>query len=213
MPRWTVVLFDLDGTLVNTVPMMIAAYQQAVRAVVGIELSEERVREFLGRPLLDNCRDLAGDKAAAVYSTYVRWTVDYGADLLLPHEGMAELLTDLTRAGLRIGICTDKRPDAAETNLRAGELQGVIPILTTFDDAAGPKPHPSGLRHSLSLLGASPEQAVYVGDGAVDMRAAKAARMSAIAVTWGTGTREELESAEPDEIVDTPAELREVLLG
>jgi len=212
-PRWTVVLFDLDGTLVNTVPMMIAAYQQAVRAVVGIELPEDRVRALLGRPLLDNCRELAGDRAAEVYAGYVRWTVEYGDDLLLAHEGMDEVLDAVTRAGIRVGVCTDKRLDAAESSLRIADLHGSIPILTTFEDAPGPKPHPSGLLHSLSLLGAAPQASAYVGDTAVDMRAAKAAGMGAVAVTWGTGTRESLAEAEPDAIVDTREELREVLLG
>ena len=95
-PRWTVVLFDLDGTLVNTVPMMIAAYQQAVRAVVGIELPEDRVRALLGRPLLDNCRELAGDRAAEVYAgEYLAphtTTLGVGYQLIVPYLVMLIVL-------------------------------------------------------------------------------------------------------------------------
>lgn len=212
-PRWSVALFDLHGTLVNHVPLLISAYQHAVRGVVGIEMPEAKIRKLLERPLIENCRTVAGDRAAEAYAHYVQWMVDHSEDLLRPYRGMNDTLKALTSAGLRLGVCTNKRLETATRAMRATRLSGVLPILTTYDDTPAPKPHPAPLMHSLEQLGGAPTEAVYVGDSAVDIKAAKAAGLTSVAVTWGVGTPDTLTEAEPDYMIDSQAELLSLLIG
>lgn len=211
--RWSVALFDLHGTLVNNVPLMIGAYQHAVRGVVGIELPDEKVRELLEFPLIDNCRTLAGDRAAEAYAHYVQWMDDHNVDLLRRYPGMIETVQALKDGGVQIGVCTNKRLAAAVRAMRATGLMGQLPILTTYDDTPAAKPHAAPLLHGLQQIGGTPNRAVYIGDGVVDIQAAKAADMASVAVTWGVGTVATLTAAGPDFLIDTQQELRDLLLG
>lgn len=212
-PRWSVALFDLHGTLVNNIPLLIGAYQHAVRGVVGIELPEHKIRQLLGQPLIDNCRTLAGDRAAEAYAHYVQWMVDHSEDLLQAYPGMDTTIETLKAAGLKVGVCTNKRLDAAVRAMRSTGLTGVLPILTTYDDTPAPKPHAAPLLHGLQQVGGTPEQTAYIGDAVVDINAAKAAGMASIAVTWGVGTVESLSAAQPDFVIDSQEQLRDLLLG
>jgi pyrophosphatase PpaX len=121
-----------------------------------------------------------------------------------------ELLRDLNAAGVRTGVVTSKRRPPAEWAIRLCKLD--IPLLVGHEDVPAHKPDPRPLLRGLELLGATAEEAVYVGDAAVDVIAARNAGLPAVAVTWGAGVRADIEATQPLALCDTADELRAVLL-
>ncbi len=211
-PRWPLVLFDLDGTVVNTIPLIIASYDYAVCEVLGFHPTPEESRGWIGRTLIDTFTEAYPDHVEALLAAYGRFNVARMDALLQTYPGMAELLTSLSGAAVNCGIATSKRRASAELTLSHAGLEALLDVTVTMEDTPTHKPDPAPLRLALTRLGGDAARAVYIGDAAVDVRAAQAVGMDCIAVTWGAGTRAELDAAGPGAIVDTVDELRGLLL-
>lgn len=208
--RWPVVLFDLDGTLVNTVPLIVESYRVAFRDVLGREVDETFVRPYVGRTLDDVFAelDLPVERMITAYRGFNLANLEA---LQLDYDGVHELLATLHAAGATLGVVTSKNRPTAERSLAASGLTGVIDLVTAQADTELHKPNPDPLLHAVSRLGCRPGDCVYVGDSVWDLQAAQAAGMSAIGVTWGAALRPALESVHPDAVVGTTAELLDVL--
>ncbi len=210
-PRWPVILFDLDGTLADTINLIVTSYQHAFRDVVGHEWDEAEIRSWIGKSLIDALRGALGpelgDKAYVSYTTFNEANTER---LIKGYEGVPELLRDLAAAGATIGVVTSKRRDPAEWAIRLCGLE--IPLLVGHEDVPAHKPDPRPLLRGLELLGAEVEQAVYVGDAPVDVVAARNAGLPAVSVTWGAAPRADIEAVSPLAICDTVEQLRAVLL-
>ena len=126
---------------------------------------------------------------------------------------MPELLAELTAAGVTCAVATSKRRETARIALEAVGIDHLVDVVAALEDTTAHKPAPDPLLHAATTLGADPGDCVYVGDATVDMLAARAAGMSAVAVTWGAGERDALLAAGPDTLVETVADLRAYLLG
>lgn len=210
-PRWPVVVFDLDGTLVNTIPLIVASYRHAFRTVRGEEVDEAFALPLIGMTLVDALAPYP--EADALAEAYVTFNLAHLESLQTDFEGVPELLDDLSDAGITIGVATSKRRPAAERSVAASGLTGKLRLVSTLEDVAQHKPHPAPLLHALSELGAPAEGSVYVGDAVVDLRAARAAGMDAIAVSWGAGDPAALRAEAPTAYCATVGDLRRVLLG
>jgi pyrophosphatase PpaX len=211
-PRWPVILFDLDGTLADSINLIVTSYQHAFQEVVGHEWDEAEIKSWIGTSLIDAFRNALGKELGEkAYASYTRFNEANTVRLLKGYEGVPQLLRDLTAAGLRTGVVTSKRRDPAEWAIRLCKLD--IPLLVGHEDVPAHKPDPRPLLRGLELMGATAEDAVYVGDAAVDVVAARNAGLPAVAVTWGAGVRADIEATEPVALCDTADELRAVLLG
>ena len=212
-PRWPVVIFDLDGTLADTVNLIVESYQYAFRTVMGREEDPEVIRSWIGRPLSSAFRDHAPEHADQLYDTYLGWNADNTERLIRGYEGAREVLAALGEAGAKVAVATSKRRESAQ---QAMDLLGLSPhvgALVALEDTEIHKPEPAPLLLALERLGQSdPSRAAYVGDAVVDVLAGKAAGMATIAVTWGAGVRANLDKVRPDGIATTTAELRDLLL-
>jgi pyrophosphatase PpaX len=200
-PRWPTVLFDLDGTLVDTIDLITSSYDYALGAVLGTSRPPEQVRSWIGRTLRSALAEDYPEHVDELEAAYLRWNRANTARLLRPYAGVETMVRDLLDAQVRIGVATSKRQESAATALRLVGLTDLIDVV------AAP------LLHAAARLSSPPEHCVYVGDAAVDVRAAQAAGMSAIAVTWGAGVRDELAAVQPEAIVDSVADLTVLLLG
>ena len=210
-PRWPVVLFDLDGTLADTIGLIVASYNHAFRAVLDTERDEAEIRSWIGRPLIESFAEVSPEHAEELDRVYRRWNIANTERLLREYPGVAELLGDLAAAGVRTGVVTSKRRQTALLAMRGVGIEGLAPLLGTLEDTEKHKPQPDPLLHGAAALGVEPSDCVYVGDAAVDVAAARAAGMAAIAVSWGAADREVLEAAEPDAVVDTVEDLRQLV--
>ncbi len=209
--RWPAVIFDLDGTLVDTVELIVRSYRYALTTVLGGDWPDRTITPFIGRSLPETMRELNPERAADLLAAYSSWNAA-NTDLIRRFEGADELLRELRAAGARVAIATSKRAETTAVALQRCGLAGLVEVIVTHPDTAEHKPRPAPLLLAAGRLGVAADQAVYVGDAVVDVMAAKAAGMSSVAVLWGAGAADALRAAEPDVVVGDLAELRALLL-
>jgi pyrophosphatase PpaX len=207
--RYPVVLFDLDGTLIDSGAMIVASMRHAATTVLGREVPEEQLRGAVGGPgLVAQMRALDETRVDELVDAYRRHNEPLH-ESLEPCAGIERALEALRDDGRRLGIVTAKRHATVRLAFKVlPQLEAFFDVVVAADDTERHKPHPDPLLLALDRLGASPEETAYVGDSPFDVQAAKAARVGAIAVTWG-GIHDSarLEREQPDALVSSPEEL------
>lgn len=212
-PRWPVAIFDLDGTLADTVDLIVQSYQHAFRTVIGREEDPDIIRSWIGRPLIEAFHDHSPEHADLLFTTYLAWNHANTERLIRSYDGVRGLLGELAAAGVKVGVATSKLTAPARQAMDILGLSPHIPVLVALEDTDVHKPQPQPLLLAAERLGErDPSRAVYVGDAVVDVLAGKAAGMSTVAVTWGAGERSALDAVRPDGLATTAAELRDLLL-
>lgn len=211
-PRWGTVLFDFDGTLANTIPLILASYRWTIEQHDLPSMTDEQIRATIGRTLPDMMAELGGpERVTELMDAYSAWQRDNVDTYLESYPGLDGLLTELAAAGVRVGIATSRRRESAE-NL-AGVLGINVPVLATLEDTTEHKPLPAPLLLAAERLGSEASDCIYVGDAVVDLQAARAAGMAGIGVTWGAGDPDALRAEPSVAVVDTVEELRAALFG
>ena len=210
--RFPVVLFDLDGTVIDSGAIILASMRHAAQEVLGAEVPDEELMAAVGGPGLEaQMRALAPDRVDELVRVY-RAHNEPLHDELVCCAGMDDLLVRLKREGRRLGIVTAKRRQTVELAFARVPLGHLFETVIGGDETKRHKPDPEPLLFALQRLGANAGEAVYVGDAPFDVKAAKAAGLFAVAVDWGgIHTRERLVAEEPDALVATPEELYGVL--
>jgi len=210
--RFPVVLFDLDGTVVDSGAIILASMRHAAREVLGIEPPDEELMAAVGGPGLEaQMRALAPDRVEELVTVY-RAHNEPLHDELVCCDGIDDVLVRLRDEGRRLGIVTAKRRVTVELAFASVPLGHLFEVVVGGDETQRHKPHPEPLLLAAKRMGADPDECAYVGDSPFDVRSAKAAGMHAVAVTWGgIHSREKLEGEEPDAIVATAEELLLVL--
>jgi len=186
------VVFDLDGTLIDSLPDIATAVNR-VLAWRGLEaLPPMQIEGMIGdgaKVLLDRALNARGEVAAAAdMDVFMDWYTVHGADETRPYPGMVEALAALRRAGHRLGVCTNKPAAAAREILASLGLDGYFDAVTGGDSTPYRKPDPRHLAATLAALGAT--EAVMVGDHFNDMAAAKGCGIPGIFAAWGYGAAE-----------------------
>jgi pyrophosphatase PpaX len=210
--RFPVVLFDLDGTVIDSGAIILASMRHAAREVLGVEVPDEQLMAAVGGPGLEaQMQALSADRADELVTVY-RAHNEPLHDELACCAGMDEVLVQLKDEGRRLGIVTAKRRQTVELAFARIPIEHLFETVVGGDETKKHKPDPEPLLLALERLGAAPDEAVYVGDAPFDVQAAKAAGLYSVGVSWGgIHGRERLEAEEPDALVDTTEELLGVL--
>jgi len=210
--RFPVVLFDLDGTVVDSSAIILASMRHATREVLGREYGDDELMRAVGGPGLEaQMAAFAPDRVEELVRVY-RAHNEPLHDELEACDGMLDVLERLHEEGRRLGIVTAKRRSTVELAFDRVPLAHLFETVVGGDETERHKPDPQPLLLAAERLHADPAEAAYVGDSPFDMRAAKAAGMHAVGVTWGRiHDRAKLEAEEPDAIVDDAEELLAVL--
>ena len=210
--RFPVVLFDLDGTVIDSGAIILASMRHAAREVLGVEVPDEQLMAAVGGPGLEaQMQALSPDRADELVTVY-RAHNEPLHDELVCCAGMDEVLVQLKDEGRRLGIVTAKRRQTVELAFARVPIEHLFETVVGGDETKKHKPDPEPLLLALERLGAAPGDAVYVGDAPFDVKAAKAAGLYSVGVSWGgIHGRERLEAEEPDALVDTTEELLGVL--
>ena len=206
------VLFDLDGTVVDSAAIILASLRHATQTVLGETIPDERLLATVGGSgLASQMRDFAPDRVDELVRVYT----EHNAPLhtgLAACDGMPELLGDLKADGRKLGIVTAKRRKTVQLAFNTLTIERLFDVVVAGDETDRQKPHPEPLLRALAQLDARTTTAAYVGDSPFDIQAAKAGGLTSIAATWGRiHDRDRLEQEQPDHIVETPEELRDVL--
>ena len=207
------VLLDLDGTVIDSVALIRESHRHAVRTVLGADLPDAVLVANVGRPLIDQMRAFSPERAEELLETYRTWNHAKTRELLRPFPQMESVLATVRGSGRQLGIITSKSRPTVDLAFGVLPIEGLFDVVVTTEDTVRHKPDPAPVLLALERLGRTAAGACYVGDAPFDLRAARAAGVAAIGVTWGFFSREALEAEEPDLIVDTPKELLEAVLG
>jgi pyrophosphatase PpaX len=211
--RFSVCLFDLDGTLIDSGPMILASMKHAAKTVLGRDVPEEVLAAAVGGPgLVAQMRALDPDRVDDLVSTYRRHNEPLHEQLEAFWE-VVEVLPRLRAEGRRLGIVTAKRRETVQLAFdRIPGLESSFEVVIGSEDTERHKPDPEPILEALACLDAAPEDAAYVGDSPFDVRAAKAAGVYAVAVAWGgIHGAEALERERADVLVHHAEELLAVL--
>jgi pyrophosphatase PpaX len=211
--RFPVVLFDLDGTLIDSGPIILASMRHATKTVLGREIAHDELAATVGgQGLVSQMRALDPDRVDELVEVYKEHN-DPLHETLEAFEGFLDVLPRLRAEGRRLGIVTAKRHRTVQLALdRFPELAEQFEVVVGYEDTDRHKPAPDPVVAALDRLEAPAGDAAYVGDSPFDIQAAKAAGTFAVAVAWGgIHPDERLLEEEPDAFVRTPAELLDVL--
>lgn len=199
------VLFDFDGTLADTIPLILASFRYASEKILGAPLSDEALLQNVGVPLAKQMREFAQDEktADALLAAYREHNHAHHDEMAGIFPGVIEMLDQLRAAGLPLGIVTSKSAPMTARGLTLLGLDGRFGAIVTADDVTEHKPDPMPVLMAAEILGVSPERCAYLGDSPHDIDAALAAGAYAIAATWGVSPRERLAEAGPDAFVES----------
>jgi len=210
--RFPVVLFDLDGTVIDSGAIILASMRHAAKEVLGAEPPDELLMAAVGGPGLEaQMQALAPDRVEELVTVY-RAHNEPLHEQLVCCAGIDDLLVRLKDEGRRLGLVTAKRRATVTLAFDVLPLGHLFEAVVGGDETKRHKPDPEPLLLAAKRMEVDPGDCAYVGDSPFDVRAAKAAGMFAVAVTWGgIHDRAKLEREEPDAIVDTAEDLYGVL--
>ena len=206
------VLFDLDGTLIDSGPLILSSFRHATRTVLGREIPDEVLMANVGgHGIHAQMREFDEDLAEELVRVYREHNLGVYRDVAL-FPGVEDVLERLRAEARALGVVTVKSRVTVDLTFELLGLEEWFATVVTGDDTERHKPDPEPLRLALDRLGTDASSAAYVGDSPFDIRAAKAAGMTAIAVSWGTiHPLARLEAEGPDAVVHEPGELLDVL--
>lgn len=209
------VIFDLDGTLLNTLGDLRAATNHALEVRGLPPHSMEEIRQFIGNGIrLLICRampegtpeaeiDAALDDFKAYYAAHIH-------DRTVPYDGIPQLLTALRKRGIKVAVLSNKI-DSASQQLIEYFFPGKTDVVFGEHVGVPRKPDPTSCRMVMQRLGVQPEQVLYVGDSGTDMQTAKNAGLYAVGVTWGFRSKEVLLEYGADILVHRPEQILQIL--
>ncbi len=201
---WEAVLFDLDGTLADTVALILESYRHTMRTHLGEAPPDSRWLNMLGRPLRDQLQAFArtDDEADAMLDTYVRFQRRIHDEMTRPYPWAREVLESLSERGTALGVVTSKRSGIARRTLEVCELWDHFQVVVCADDVSNGKPHPEPVERALHLLGIHERRRVlFVGDSPFDMEAGRRGGVRTAAALWGPFEEAALLDADPDFVV------------
>lgn len=225
LPNPCVILFDFDGTLVNTTPLILRSFRATWQKVFGFEMEDADYIKTFGtllhtalKQLTEQCvaegrirpvDDLTA-KADELLATYREFNWQWHDEVIEAFAGIDETVRELKARDYRLGIVSSKLRFGVERGLNIFAMAELFDVIITADDVTNHKPHPEPLLKALRGFDASPREAVYIGDSTHDIIAGKAADVATAAAAWGPFPRTELEELKPDYLLEEPGELLKI---
>ncbi|RIX45843.1 pyrophosphatase PpaX [Paenibacillus nanensis] len=208
MKQTRTMLFDLDGTILDTNELIIRSFIEALKGVVPEGFGREDIIPSMGLTLEDQMRKFSGlQDVAHLITAYREVNLRLHDEFVKPFDNVVEVLEKLHQDGVKIGVVTTKIRLTTEKGLSFVGIRDVVDAIVTIDDVTRAKPHPEPVQKALELLNAAPESAIMVGDSAVDMQSAKAAGVTAVGVAWSLKGAQVLRDAGADYVIDDMREL------
>lgn len=217
MKDWTIV-FDLDGTLVDTAPDLAEATNYVLKTLGLERVNELEIRPFVGHgalAMIDGAvkahgRTLPERELHDLFEVFIAYYTAHIADRSMPYPNIIPTLEALRSSGATLAVCTNKIELQARRVLEELKLDGYFSALTGRDSLGSYKPDPRHLTGTIARAGGQPETSIMVGDSETDIRTAKAARIPIVAVSFGYSV-DPVASFGPDAIIDDYKDLGAII--
>lgn len=212
-PPYRCALFDIDGTLVDTVELIVRALDHTFCKHLGVQISRDELRRTIGLPLhrqvrlFDHLVDFMPDHRAMEADEIAYYESHKHLERVIPEA--VDALKEAKLAGLRIALVTSKNRVELETFLPRLNVNGWVDVVISSSDVARPKPAPDSVLAALQKMSVLPQEAIFVGDTVYDIQCARGAGVKVVAVGWGAHPVEVLRAESPDWLFARPAQLRE----
>jgi pyrophosphatase PpaX len=207
------VLFDLDGTLIDTNRLIIDSFQYTYKKSLGLEVSEQEILKYFGEPLLVTLKRYSEEKADELFKTYIDYNETRHNDTVTIFEGVQELLEELKKQGYTLALVTSKRRKVAQMGLDLFDISKHFDVFVALEDTELHKPNPAPAIKALELLNANPQDAIMVGDSVFDIHCAHGTGVKAVLVKWSAAQGFQGDVASADYVVHDTEELLKVIQG
>ncbi len=211
--RVRAVLFDLDGTLIDSIPLILTSFRHATEAVLGQTLSDDLLLHNVGVPLVRQMHEFSPEHAEELMRVYREYNAIHHDAAVREYPGTAQALERLRAADYPMGVVTSKAGEGARRGLAASGLDGFFPVVISCDDTERHKPDPEPLEIAARLLGVPIERCAFVGDSEYDMAAAVAGGAVGIAALWGPFEAKRVLAPGPAYALESISQLPELLGG
>lgn len=215
MSRFRAILFDLDGTLIDSIGLILSSYHHTLETHGFPPVSDAEWLAGVGTPLRVQLSRWASspEQMDRLVETYRNHNLANHDAMVRPYPGIVPLVSRIRAAGYRTGIVTSKNQEGTRRGLRLAGLEEQMEVLVCADSVTNPKPHPEPVLLGMQLLGSTPEDTLFVGDSIHDLNSGRAAGARTGAVLWGPFDRSDLASGQPDYWLEQPEDLERLLLG
>ncbi|MDR6225618.1 pyrophosphatase PpaX [Desmospora profundinema] len=210
--KYPVILFDLDGTLLDTTSLILASFRHTLDEHGPFPYGDKEVLASLGEPLHDQMRRFGGEeRVETMVQTYREHNVAHHDDYVKAFPGVNTVLETLHREGFLLGVVSNKQRMTVEMGLNLCGLASMMATVVCQGEADRDKPAPDPIRLALSRIGADPASALMVGDSRYDLLAAKKAGTASAGVAWSAHGAESLKAYEPDYLLDRMEDLYDIV--
>lgn len=198
--KYQAVIFDLDGTLADTIPLTIYAIKEAVKNIQGRELSDREVFDAFG-PVDTGMLEtfVPRERVSEAVELYVKIFEEEFDAFIRPIPGIVDLLQALSEENIKIGIFTGRGLRVSEIILDKLEIRSYFQVIVSGEMTKNPKPNPEGIFLALDRLQASSKESLYVGDFGSDIKASKAAGTTSVLALWSSTAKEKFIALNPDQ--------------
>jgi len=207
----TTLLFDLDGTLINTNELIIASFMHTLEKFYPGKYKREHVIPFMGPTLTESFTTVDENSVNELITEYRRFNVEMHDEFVEEYETVYETIETLHEKGYKIGIVTTKARNVVEMGLSFSRLKQFFDVVITIDDVQNAKPHPEPIQLALEKLEATPEETIMVGDNYHDIEGGKNAGTKTAGVEWSLKGKEFLESYHPDYMLEKMSDILSIL--
>ncbi|MFC7064113.1 pyrophosphatase PpaX [Halobacillus seohaensis] len=207
------ILFDLDGTLIDTNELIIASFTHTIKQYANRSYSRGEILEFIGPPLRESLQTVNPEKVEEMIATYREHNVANHDRYVTAYEGVVDTIKSLKSQGYRLGIVTTKMRHTVQMGLDLTGLDGLFETVVTLDDVQHAKPHPEPIIKALKDLGGNPSETLMVGDNTHDVEAGKNAGTLTAGVAWTVKGRHVLDELNPDYMLEKMNDLLEIVGG
>lgn len=205
------VLFDLDGTILNTNELIVESFLHTLKDETDKVYTRQDIINNFGRSLVDQLREYTGQEEVERFiHKYREYNISRHDDLIAEFPNVGEVLGKLHENGIKLGVVTSKIRRTTMMGLERFGMIGFLSSIVTVDDVGSPKPHPEGIRKAMEELGADPETTLMVGDSQYDVLAAKNAGVKVAGVTWTAKGEDFLKQYGPDYMIKDMRDLLEL---
>lgn len=204
---YNTILFDLDGTLIDTNELIITSFMHTLEAYYPNKYKREDVLQFIGPPLYDTFASMDESRVNEMIEMYRKHNIENHDLLVKEYDGVFETIKILHEKGYKLGIVTTKMRGTVTMGTKLTKLDQFFDVIVTLDDVKHAKPDPEPINMALRLLESSPEEAIMVGDNHHDILAGKNAGTKTAGVAWTIKGKEYLNTFEPDFMLEHMSEL------